>query len=50
MLKNLKIENLNVTLKNAKESNHIIKNLSLEIKEGELASLLGPSGCGKPTL
>lgn len=50
MLKNLKIENLNVTLKNAKESNHIIKNLSLEIKEGELASLLGPSGCGKTTL
>lgn len=50
MQKNLNIENLNVTLKNEKESNHVIKNLSLEIKEGELASLLGPSGCGKTTL
>ena len=27
-----------------------LKNINLEIKEGELMSVLGPSGCGKTTL
>ena len=31
-------------------NNTVISNLSLEIKEGELFTLLGPSGCGKTTL
>lgn len=30
--------------------NTIIKDLSLDIKDGELFTLLGPSGCGKTTL
>ncbi|MGC2939881.1 ABC transporter ATP-binding protein [Brevibacterium sp. FAM 24638] len=30
--------------------NHVIKNLDLNIQEGEFLSLLGPSGCGKTTI
>ncbi len=30
-------------------SNHVIKNLNLEIGDGEFVTLLGPSGCGKTT-
>ena len=29
---------------------HVLKNLSLDVKQGELITLLGPSGCGKTTL
>ena len=29
---------------------HILKNVSLEVKTGQLISLLGSSGCGKSTL
>lgn len=28
---------------------HVVKNLNLEIEEGEFLTLLGPSGCGKTT-
>ena len=31
-------------------SNHVLKDISLEIEEKELITLLGPSGCGKSTL
>ena len=30
--------------------NHVIKDLNLEIEEGEFLTLLGPSGCGKTTI
>ncbi|HDM70841.1 MAG: ABC transporter ATP-binding protein [Thermotoga sp.] len=30
-------------------SNHVIKNLSLDIRDGEFITFLGPSGCGKTT-
>ena len=29
---------------------YVIKNLSLDIYEGEFLTLLGPSGCGKTTI
>ena len=30
-------------------NNHVLKNLSLEIEDGDFMTLLGPSGCGKTT-
>lgn len=33
-----------------KEANHVLKNINLEIKKGEIVSLVGESGCGKSTL
>ena len=30
--------------------NHVLKDISLEIEQGELVTFLGPSGCGKSLL
>lgn len=41
-----------VSLKNVEKwfgKNHVVKDMNLEIKEGEFLTLLGPSGCGKTT-
>lgn len=43
----IKINNLDFTYDDGTE---IFKNLSLDIKKGELVSIVGPSGCGKSTL
>lgn len=42
----LKLEDINVKL----QGQEILKNINLEIKDGEFVSLLGESGCGKSTL
>ncbi|OOM80499.1 ABC transporter ATP-binding protein [Clostridium sp. BL-8] len=48
----IKIENLSMVYqdKNGGEPVTALKNVNLEVKEGEFISLLGPSGCGKTTL
>lgn len=42
----VRLENISKSFENKK----IIKNLSLDIYEGEFLTLLGPSGCGKTTI
>lgn len=42
----LKVKNLNVKI----DGEEIIKNLSFEVKEGEVLIILGPNGAGKTTL
>ena len=31
-------------------TNHVLKDITLDIEQGELVTFLGPSGCGKSTL
>ncbi len=47
MIKNdIKIENINKFY----DGVQVLKNINLDIKDGEFFSILGPSGCGKTTL
>lgn len=43
------VELNNIGVSYDKKDNYVLEDLSIEIKEGELLSLLGPSGCGKTT-
>lgn len=44
--KDIRIENITKKFDNIE----VLKNINLEIKDGEFFSILGPSGCGKTTL
>lgn len=43
----IKLENFSISYDG---KNKILKNISLDVKEGERTLILGPSGCGKSTL
>ena len=44
------LENIDLTLGHAASSVHVLKNISLEIAQGQSVGVVGPSGSGKSTL
>ena len=46
----LNINNIQKSFSNRGQTEQVLKDINLQIKEGEFVSLLGPSGCGKSTL
>lgn len=46
----LEIENLSKEYPTRAESLKVLKDISLELSQGDSAAILGPSGCGKSTL
>lgn len=46
----LKLENIGLTYQTIKTETEAIKNINLNIDDGEFVSIVGPSGCGKTTI
>ncbi|ELY17229.1 putative ABC transporter ATP-binding protein [Staphylococcus aureus] len=46
----IKLVDINRHFKNGDEENHILKDINININEGEFIAIMGPSGSGKSTL
>ena len=46
----ISVENVDLTFETNDGPVHALKEVSLEVKEGDFVSFIGPSGCGKTTL
>ena len=46
----LSVKNLGISFKNGKEKKIVLDDINLDVREGEIVSIIGPSGCGKSTL
>lgn len=46
----IEVRNLNKYYLQGKDENHILKNISLQVNEGDFLGIIGPSGSGKTTL
>ncbi len=46
----LKLNKINKHYKTGSSNTYVLRNINLEVKEGEFVSIMGPSGAGKSTL
>lgn len=46
----LKTENLSKTFSNGGQQQHVLKNINMELYEGDFTVIMGASGAGKSTL
>lgn len=46
----IEVRNLNKYYLQGKDKNHILKNISMKVNEGDFLGIIGPSGSGKTTL
>ena len=46
----ISISNLNKSFVNGREISKVLKDINLDVEQGEFVSIMGPSGCGKSTL
>ena len=46
----IRLNKINKSFGEGESEVHVLKNLSLEVKDGEFVAIMGKSGCGKTTL
>lgn len=46
----IEVKNVNKSFQNGKEIAHVLKDIDLQVEQGEFVSIMGPSGGGKSTL